>query len=161
MVQHYGDDESDGECNKHVLYTQSNIIMLYSHYQQRKHFFIKIYLSFYSRKGAQCLLLVWEIDEETYTQRGDSFLFHIFFRDPGGTNACTPCKPFRLRRPNPLLGCMSLARLPILCPVSIWPRGYHVVSFRLHTCWTQLLWRAGILLFTNHNVTACQSTRGY
>ena len=33
---------------------------------------------------------VWEIDGETYTQRGDFFLSHIFFREPGGTNACTP-----------------------------------------------------------------------
>ena len=35
-----------------------------------------------------------------------------------------------------------------------------MVSFRLHTCSTGLLRRTTIPLFTNHNVTACQSTRG-
>ena len=39
-------------------------------------------------KRAPSLLLVWEIDGGTYTQRGD-FLFHIFFREPRGSNACT------------------------------------------------------------------------
>ena len=41
-------------------------------------------------KGAHSLLLVWEIDGETYTQRGDYFLPHIFFLEPGVANACTP-----------------------------------------------------------------------
>ena len=40
-------------------------------------------------KGAHRLLLVWEIDGETYTQRRDFFLSHIFFREPGSANACT------------------------------------------------------------------------
>ena len=31
----------------------------------------------------------FEIDGETYIQRGD-FLYHIFFLEPGGANACTP-----------------------------------------------------------------------
>ena len=29
-----------------------------------------------------------------------------------------PCKPYRQRRPNPLIGCVSLARLSILCTLS-------------------------------------------
>ena len=41
-------------------------------------------------KRAQSLLLVWEIDGKTYTQRGDFFLSHIFSREPRGANACTP-----------------------------------------------------------------------
>ena len=38
---------------------------------------------------------------------------------------------------------------------------YHVVSFRLHTCSTALPPCTAIHLFTNHNVIACQSTRGH
>ena len=41
-------------------------------------------------KGAHSLLQVWKIDGETYTQRGDFFLAHIFFLEPGGANVCTP-----------------------------------------------------------------------
>ena len=37
----------------------------------------------------------------------------------------------------------------------------HVVCFRLHTCSIGLPRRTAISLFTNHNVTACQSTRGH
>ena len=54
----------------------------------------KKYIShFILAKGAHRLLLVWEIDGETYTHRGDSVLSHIFFRDQGGANACTPVQP--------------------------------------------------------------------
>ena len=45
-----------------------------------------IYLSFYSWE----FVVSWEIDGETYTQIGDFFLSHIFFREPVGANACTP-----------------------------------------------------------------------
>ena len=38
---------------------------------------------------------------------------------------------------------------------------YHVVSFRLHTYSTGRPRHTVIPLFTNHNVTACQSTRSY
>ena len=41
-------------------------------------------------KEAHSLLWVWEIDGETYTQRRDFFLSHIFFLEPEGANACTP-----------------------------------------------------------------------
>ena len=53
-------------------------------------------------------LLLVEIDGETYTHRKN--LPHIFFLGPGGVNACTPLQA-RQRRPNPLIGCVSLARL--------------------------------------------------
>ena len=36
-----------------------------------------------------------------------------------------------------------------------------MVSFRLHTCSTGLPRRIAIPLFTNHNMTACQSTRDH
>ena len=70
------------------------------------------------------LLLVWEIDGETYTQRGDFFLFHIFSREPVVPTLAASCKPHRQRRPNPLIGFVSLARLPILCTLS---KSYRVV----------------------------------
>ena len=38
---------------------------------------------------------------------------------------------------------------------------YHVVSFQLYACSSGLPRRTACLLFTNHNVTACQSTRGH
>ena len=38
---------------------------------------------------------------------------------------------------------------------------YHMVSFQLHTCLTSLPRRTAIPLFTNHNMTACQSTWGH
>ena len=43
-----------------------------------------------SSKGAHNLLLVWQIDGETYTQRRDLYLSHIFFREPGAANALHP-----------------------------------------------------------------------
>ena len=70
----------------------------------KTHFFIKISLSFYSRKGHTVYVSLREKDEETYTQRGDIFLPHIFFLAS------------RIVRDDltPLIGCVSLARLPIL-----------------------------------------------
>ena len=38
---------------------------------------------------------------------------------------------------------------------------YHVIPFRLHTCSTSLPWHTAIPLFTNHNMTACQSKWGH
>ena len=38
---------------------------------------------------------------------------------------------------------------------------YHVVPLWLHTCSTGLPRRTAIPLFTNHNMTTCQSTRGH
>ena len=42
-------------------------------------------------KGGPLFVISWEIDGETYTQRGgDFFLSHILFRQPGGAKAWTP-----------------------------------------------------------------------
>ena len=60
--------------------------------------------------------MAWEIDGETYTQIGDFFLSHIFFREPVGANACTPLQA--VSSETLLLGCVSFARLSILCTVS-------------------------------------------
>ena len=59
------------------------------HNERTKHFFIKIYLSFHSRKG-QKFVGNREIDGEPYIQRREFFLSYIFFREPGDANACTP-----------------------------------------------------------------------
>ena len=74
-----------------------------------------------------------------------------------------PCKPYGLRRPN----ASNQFRIPCSSLDSDWTLdltawfSYHVVSFRLHTCSTNLPRRTAILLFTKHSVTACQSTRGH
>ena len=148
--------------------------------QWTKHFFIKIYLSFYSRKWrhygskgkrltkkeeekerAHSLSLVLEIDGETYTQRGGFFLSHTFFREPRGANACNPLQAVSSETSqSSLIGCLSLARLPILClcpNLTAWlSRGLLPVT---HLLDLTALTRCHPL-FTNHNVTACQSTRG-
>ena len=63
-------------------------------------------------KGAHSLLWVWEIDGETYTQRGDFFWPFIFFLEPLVSTLAPPCQPYRQRRP--WSACVSFARLSIL-----------------------------------------------
>ena len=78
---------------------------------------------------------------------------------PGVPMLAPPCKPYCQRRPN------TSDRLHIpgstlnsdCLKLTAW-FSYHVVSFRLHTCSTSLPRHTAIPLFTNHNVTACQST---
>ena len=43
---------------------------------------------------------------ERHILRKRTYSSHIFFRGPGGANACTPCKLVR----DDLIGCVSLAR---------------------------------------------------
>ena len=70
-------------------------------------------------KNSYCLLLVWEIDGETYTQWGDIIWSHIFFRKPGGANACPSLQAVLSERSEtPLIGCVSLVRLLILWTLS-------------------------------------------
>ena len=80
-----------------------------------------ISLILFSKRGPQ-FVVSWEKDGETYAQRGDFFLSHFFNREPGGANACTPLQVMSAE--TPLLGCMSLARLLILCTLS---KSYHMV----------------------------------
>ena len=49
----------------------------------------------------------WEVDGETNTQRGASFLSHIFFQEPRGANACIP-----LQAETPLPGYVSTRSTP-------------------------------------------------
>ena len=141
-------------------------IVVYSavFYEQRgTHIYKNISLILFS-KGAHSLLLVWEIDGETYTQRGDFFLSHVCFLEPGGANPCTPLQAVSSETPKtPLIGCLSLARLPILWTLS--KSDHMVLVSRGLLPVTQLLDRPAptycLPPFTNHNVTACQSTRGH
>ena len=112
----------------------------------------KISLTFYSRKGWY-FCGVWEMGGDIYTEMTSSS--HIFFQVPGGANACAP-----LQAETRLVDCVSHARLRfsalskfnrvVLIPWS--PSSYIPVRPECPD-------RA--VLFTNHNVTACQSTRGH
>ena len=77
-------------------------------------------------------------------------------RSEGVAMLSPPCKPYRQRRPRRLWSAAYLrldSRFSGFCQnLTAW-FSYHMVSFRLHTSSTGL--------FTNHNVTACQSTRGH
>ena len=76
-----------------------------------------------------------------------------------------PCKPNRHRRPNAsdplhIPGSTLDSKWTDCLNLTTW-FSYHVVSFRLHTCSTGLPRCTTTPLFTNHIVTACQSTRGH
>ena len=71
-----------------MMYTQSNMIYeLQWTNETLLHKNISLIL-FY--KEAHSLLLVCEIDRETYTQGGDFFLSYLFFQEPWSANAGTP-----------------------------------------------------------------------
>ena len=94
---------------------------------------------------------------ERHILRNRTSSFHIFFQESGGTNACTP---LQARQRRPLIGCMSFSRLRFseLClNLTAWFSSRDLLSV------THLLYPSAliVLLFSNHNVTACQSTRGH
>ena len=123
-----------------------------------------ISLSFYSRKGHTVVSLRdrWR---DIYSERGLLLVPYLLF----GARWC--------QRLHPLASCIvrddtnasDWLRIPGSTIDSDWTDclnltpwfSYHVVSFRSHTCSTGLPRRTSIPLFTNHNVTACQSTRGH
>ena len=123
-----------------------------------KLFVINIYLSFYSQKGPQFVVSLRDRWRDIYSERGLLLVSYLLL----GARA--------YQRLHPLASCIvrdasDRLRIPgstldSLHSVKICLRGsHHVVSFQLYTCWTWLLWHAA--LFTNHNVTTCQSTRGH
>ena len=86
--------------------------MLYTHYHnhntkfnERTHFFIKIYLSHFILERVD-VSVVCERWVERYILRERTSSSHILLQGPGGTNTCTP-----LQAETPLIGCVSLARL--------------------------------------------------
>ena len=109
-----------------------------------------ISLILFSKRGAQ-FVVSWEIDWETYTQRGDVLLPHIFFRSRGVPTLAPPCKPRHL----------WLAACPLL---DSWFSSLclNLTAWLSHGLLVTYVWpptpSTAIVLFTNDNVTACQST---
>ena len=106
--------------------------------------------------GTQFVVSLRDRWRDMYSERG--LLAPYLLPGAGGANAYTPLASHIFRDDlTPLIGCVSLARLSSL---TAW-FSYHVVLFRLYTCSTGQPRRTAIPLFTNHNVTACQSIRGH
>ena len=81
-----------------IFHKNTWIILLNSHYHnidlktsmnERTHFFIKIYLSHFILEKVD-VSVVCERWVERHILRERTSSSHIFFRVPGGTNACTP-----------------------------------------------------------------------
>ena len=110
---------------------------------ERTHFFIKIYLSHFILERVD-VSVVCERWVERHILRERTSFSHIFFPEPGGANGCTLFQAVVRVPLMYLIGCVTLAQLRFsaLCP-----HGYHhVVSFRLHTCCTWVLWSRCCLL---------------
>ena len=69
-----------GVVYSHTWFTKFN--------ERTKHIFIKIYLSFYSRKGGP--LFVVSLRDRWRDIYSDFFLSHIFFQEPGGCQHLHP-----------------------------------------------------------------------
>ena len=147
------------KLNRPILFSRNknisgNIIKPYlrTSMNERTHYFIKnISLTLYSRKGWS-FCRVWEMGRETYTQREDFF----FSYDLPKASGCQQLHPLASSSETPLIGCVSFARLRFsaLClNLTTWfsSRGLLLVVPECPD-------RAVIFLFTNENVTACQST---
>ena len=114
-----------------------------------------ISLTLYSRKG-WCFCGVWEMGGETYTLREDFFFPYLL----PGTRGCQRLHPLASSSETPLISCVSHARM--------W---FSALCLNLTACFsscdllpvTHLLYPSALiaLLFTDHNMTACQSTRGH
>ena len=78
--------------------------------KNEEHVYIKYISHFIFERGPQFVVSLRERerDGETYTQRGDFFLCHIFFREP---TLAPSCKPYRQRRPRRL--CSTPDSLPL------------------------------------------------
>ena len=85
--------------------------------EQRKY----ISLILFSKRGPQFVVSLRGRWRDIYSE-GGIFLSHTFFRDPGGTSACTPLHHIVRDDLTPLIGCVSLARLFILCTLSKFAR---------------------------------------
>ena len=132
---------------KHNLRTSMN---------ERTHFFIKIYLSHFILERVD-VSVVYERLVERHILRERTSSSHIFFQVPGGANACTPLQARQRRLLSaacPTLDCDSLplSKSDRVVLISWSPSGYTPVVPEYPD-------RA--VLFTNHNVTACQSTWGH
>ena len=94
----------------HYHYMSNCCIPRFVFINNEKNVYIKISLILFSKR-AQCLLLVWKRDGETFAQWGDIFLSHNFFLEPAGTNACILVQAVLSERSETrLIGCVSLVR---------------------------------------------------
>ena len=130
------------------------------------HFFMKIYLSrFILERGTQFVVSLWDTWRDIYSERELLLAPYLL----PGTRECHRLQPLASRisrdvrdAPHRLLipgSTLDSDRTDCL-NLTAW-FSYHEVSFRFLTCSTGLHRRTAIPLFTNHNVTACQSTRGH
>ena len=124
-------------------------------FNERTHSLYKnISLTLYSRKG-WCFCGVWEMGGETYTPREDFFPYLL-----PGARGCQCLHPLASSSEMPLISCVSLAQLwfSSLClNLTAWFSSCGLLPV------THLLYLSAliVLLFTNQNVTACQSTWGH
>ena len=114
-----------------------------------------ISLTLYFRKG-WFFCGVWEMGGETYTKREDFF----FPRLLPGAGGCQHLHPLASSSETPLISCVSHARL---CFSTLYLNLTTWFSSRDLLPVTHLLYPSALimLLFTNHNMTACQITQGH
>ena len=77
-------------------------------YKRNTLLYKNISLTLYSRKD-WCFCGVWEMGGETYTQREDFFFFPYLLQ---GARGCQHLHPLSSSSETPLIGCVSLSRLP-------------------------------------------------
>ena len=126
----------------------------------KTHFFIKyISLILFSKRGTKFVVSLRDRWRDIYSERGLLAPYLL----PGASGVPTlspPCKPYFQRQPN----ASDWLHIPGSALDSNWTDCLNLTawfSFRLHTCSTGLPRCTAIPLFTNHNVTACQSTRSH
>ena len=133
---------------------------------ETKHFFIKICLShFILERGTLFVVSLRDRWRDIYSKRGLLLAPYLL----PGARGCQRLhhRASRIVRDNPnasvrlrITGSTLDSDWTDCLNLNAW-LSYHVVSYRLHTCSTGQPRHTAILLFTNHNVTACQSTRGH
>ena len=119
---------------------------------------------FILERGTQFVVSLRDRWRDIYSERGLLAPYLL-----PGTRGCQCLHPFASRIVRDVRDASDRLRIPGLTLDSDLPDclnltawfSYHVVIFRLHTCSTGLPQRTVIALFTNHNVTACQSTRSH
>ena len=130
------------------------------------HVFIKIYLShFILEKGTQCVVSFRDRWKDIYSERGLLFAPYLL----PGVRGCQRLHPLASRIVSDDTNASDRLRVPGSTLDSDWFDclnltawfSHHVISFWLHICSTYLPRRTASPLFTIHNVTAYQSTRGH
>ena len=112
--------------------------MLYTQSMNERNTSLEKYLSHFILEKGPRSVVSWEIDGETYTQRGYFFLSHIFFREPGVPTFASPPPGSRvirevrnatdrLRVPGPTPDSLALSKSDLV--IITWsPSGYTPVG---------------------------------